>query len=189
MPSEKIMATLKIPALKPRNPNQQVMMNKRNAGGPMRDKTKEQKLGMTKHKGMAFKQFMEAHQDTPARRGAQASKHMFQVKFISTWKDKELHFDDLQDIVDRINHPLRGPCRTDLSELTELVEDQIGDGANGGYGENAGTWDEIDFDVKSFSEDVLKITYTFGGVCFRKGVQYGETIMKTGVITIMPGNE
>jgi hypothetical protein len=51
--------TISVPTLKPRDPNQQILANKKNAGGPMRDKKKEMKRGKEKFKG-SFKQFMEA---------------------------------------------------------------------------------------------------------------------------------
>ena len=41
---------VKVPALKPRNPNRDVLANKKNAGGPMRDKKKELEAGKVKHK-------------------------------------------------------------------------------------------------------------------------------------------
>jgi hypothetical protein len=41
--------TIKVPVAKPRNPNQEVLAAKRNAGGPMRDKRREQKAGGGKH--------------------------------------------------------------------------------------------------------------------------------------------
>jgi hypothetical protein len=51
---------MNIPALKPRDPNQAVLASKRNAGGPMRDKKRDQENGIVKHKGkMTFKEFLE----------------------------------------------------------------------------------------------------------------------------------
>ena len=41
---------IKIPALKPRDPNQAVLANKKNAGGRMRNKKKELEAGKVKHK-------------------------------------------------------------------------------------------------------------------------------------------
>lgn len=113
----------------------------------------------------------------------------FQVKFkYGGWQDVEMYFDDLEDIAARVNHPLRGPGKTDLSPLTAMIEDFIGKGP-GEYG-----WEEMDYDVQSLSDDVLKITYTFGGVDM-SGTQrkhnpdrYGEPVKRSGVVTIMPGN-
>lgn len=42
--------TVKIPVLKPRNPNQEVLANKKNAGGPMKDKKRAILNGEPKHK-------------------------------------------------------------------------------------------------------------------------------------------
>lgn len=48
------LAQLKIPGLKPRDPNQAVLASKKNAGGPMRDKKQELKRGESKHKARAY---------------------------------------------------------------------------------------------------------------------------------------
>lgn len=45
---------IKVPALKPRNPNQAVLASKKNAGGPMKDKKVAMKNGHLKHKGRAY---------------------------------------------------------------------------------------------------------------------------------------
>jgi hypothetical protein len=51
---------MNIPTLKPRDPNQAVLASKRNAGGPMRDKKRDQEKGIVKHKGkLTFKEFLE----------------------------------------------------------------------------------------------------------------------------------
>lgn len=128
---------------------------------------------------LTFKQFLLSE--------AKDAKTAFQIRVASgDWKDLKLHFDDLKDIADRINHPLHGAGKTDLGALTGVVQDYIGVGPDG-----PGTsWDEMDFDVKSLSDDVLKVTYTFSGVNMRqKQGKYGTPVSKTGVITIMPGNE
>lgn len=118
-------------------------------------------------------------------------ENMFQVRVGSgSWKDVNLYFDDLKDIADRVNHPLRGPGKTDLGQLSELIQDYIGPGPDG----HGSTWDEIDFDVASLKDDVLKITYHFGGVNMSgtkrrtNPDRYGEPVVKTGTITFMPGN-
>lgn len=46
--------TVKLPQLKPRDPNQAVLASKKNAGGPMKDKKEAMKRGDFKHKGRAY---------------------------------------------------------------------------------------------------------------------------------------
>lgn len=110
---------------------------------------------------------------------------MFQVRVANgDWEDKALHFDDLVDIASNVGET------GDLSELTGLVEDYIGEGPNS-RGSNRGSWDEMEFEIESFDEkaDVLKIKYTFAGVDMgRLEGKYGTPVKKQGVITIMPGN-
>lgn len=50
----KDLTAIKIPALKPRDPNQAVLASKKNAGGPMKDKKTALKRGDFKHKGRAY---------------------------------------------------------------------------------------------------------------------------------------
>jgi hypothetical protein len=111
---------------------------------------------------------------------------MFQVRVSNgDWEDKALHFTDLTDIASNV-----GGETGDLSELTGLVEDFIGEGPNS-RGDKRGSWDEMEFEIQSFDEkaDVLKIKYTFAGVDMgRKEGNYGTPVKKQGVITIMPGN-
>lgn len=121
----------------------------------------------------------------------ESSKTMFQVRVEnSDWQDLALPFKDLQAIVDEINTvwvPDGGDVG-DLGVLTGLVQDYIGEGPNS-RGENRGSWDEIEFDLKTFKDDVLKIKYTFGGVDMgRLEGKYGTPVTKKGTITIMPGN-
>lgn len=102
----------------------------------------------------------------------------------SDWMDALLYFKDLSAIASAIDD--RGD--SDTGQLTEIVEDYIGKGPNS-RGDNRGSWDEMDFEVKSFKDDVLKIKYTFAGVDMgRLEGKYGTPVKKQGVITIMPGN-
>lgn len=114
---------------------------------------------------------------------------MYQVKVGNDdWKDVSLGAESLQDIVKSVQaspYDTDAHAKFDVSELTRLVEELVGDGP-GGYGPNAGSWDEIEFDVKSFSDDVLKITYALSGIDMSKRDK--ETTFKKGLITIMPGN-
>jgi hypothetical protein len=126
-----------------------------------------------------------------------ASKNMYQVKIESgsggDWKDLELWADSLEDIVTSVTASPRDTdahAKFDISQLTEIVEGWIGDGPDSdGKG-----WDEMDFDVKSHRDGVLKLSYHFSGVSMRKTrlknnpEKYGEEVKKSGVITIMPGN-
>jgi hypothetical protein len=111
---------------------------------------------------------------------------MFQVKVANDdWKDRPLHFTDLVDIASNV-----GGETGDLSELTGLVHEYIGTGANS-RGDKRGSWDEMEFEIEKFDEkaDVLKIRYTFAGVDMsRLEGTYGTPVKKKGIITIMPGN-
>jgi len=111
---------------------------------------------------------------------------MFQVKVANDdWKDIPLYFDDLVDIASHV-----GGETGDLSELTGLVEDYIGEGPNS-RGDKRGSWDEMEFEIEKFDEkaEVLKIKYTFAGVDMgRMEGSYGTPVKKQGIITIMPGN-
>ena len=79
--------TFKIAAPKPRDPNQVVLASKKNAGGPMRDKRREQRNGDSKHKGRAFEdlQILEDSKITP---------HKYSVKL--TFKGKDTHWPALK---------------------------------------------------------------------------------------------
>lgn len=46
----------KVPVLKPRDPNQQVLANKKNAAGEHRDKKRESRDGAFKHKNMMYEE-------------------------------------------------------------------------------------------------------------------------------------
>lgn len=116
----------------------------------------------------------------------EAKGMMFQVKVANDdWKDIPLYFDDLTDIASHV-----GGETGDLSELTGLVEDYIGEGPNS-RGDKRGSWDEMEFEIEKFDEkaEVLKIKYTFAGVdTSRLEGTYGTPVKKQGIITIMPGN-
>lgn len=106
---------------------------------------------------------------------------VFQVKVGNDgWKDislgKGISLEEIQKSVS--GHP-SGEYKFDISVLTGLVEEYIGDGPNG-YGPAAGTWDEMDFEVASFGDDVLKIKYEFSGMD-----RHHDVRKKSGVITIM----
>lgn len=57
---------LKIPTLKPRDPNQAILASKKNAGGAMRDKKQEWKRGEMKHRGRAYEELLESLEDNQA---------------------------------------------------------------------------------------------------------------------------
>lgn len=54
---------IKIPVVKPRDPNQAILAAKKNAGGPMRDKKREQRQGVEKHKGRAYEDLDEGRRN------------------------------------------------------------------------------------------------------------------------------
>lgn len=160
---------LKIPGLKPRNPNQEVLAAKRNAGGPMRDKKQEQKRGETKH-----------------RQVYEGKDTMYQVRIAdSDWKDLDLHAASLEDIADAVKTPPHKYTGTkfDLGTLTEIVESWIGAGPNGGR-DMYDYWDEMEYSFKSLKDDVLKIYYEFSGMSRQHDQR--ERVAKDGIITIMP---
>lgn len=175
---------LTIPVKKPRDPNHLVLANKKNAAGPMVDKKKASKNGDTKH---ADKKIMEA------------ARGEYQVRVDSEtttgdWRDLELGAASLDDIVASVNaHPSdeKAIARFGLHELVSLVTNFIGDGANS-RGSDRGSWDEMDFEIKSFRDDVLKVEWHFGGVDMsrledgRRGRKYGTPVSRSGTITIMP---
>ena len=106
---------------------------------------------------------------------------IFQVKVEhDDWKDISLGNNiTLDDIKKAVDGPPTGTYKFDISVLTSLVEEYIGDGPNG-YGPAAGTWDEMDFETLSMGDDVLKIKYEFSGID-----KHRDTKHKTGTITIM----
>lgn len=106
---------------------------------------------------------------------------IFQVKVEhDDWKDISLGSNiTLDDIKKAVDGPPTGTYKFDISVLTSLVEEYIGDGPNG-YGPAAGTWDEMDFETLSIGDDVLKIKYEFSGID-----KHRDTKRKTGTITIM----
>jgi hypothetical protein len=126
-----------------------------------------------------FKQFMmEA-----------ASKNPYQVRVDSKgitgdWKDIDLHADSLEAIAKAVGaSPVDDKAHAGfgLHELVSQVQDWIGPGPDG----HGSTWDEMDFDVESLRNDVLKIKWTFSGMNMRRK----EMVKKQGTITIMPGAE
>lgn len=119
-----------------------------------------------------------------------ATKKPYQVRIetpgmaTGDWKDVTLHADSLEDIARAVG---ASPVDTDahdkfgLHQLVGFVEDWIGPGPDG----HGTSWDEMDMDVKSLKDDVLKISWTFSGVNMRRK----EDVIKSGVLTIMPGHE
>lgn len=105
------------------------------------------------------------------------------------WQDIELFANSIADIANAVSEFETDDAalgRFDLGQLTGIVEDFIGKGP-GRHLE--GTWDEMDFDVKSMSDDVLKISWTFSGVYKDHPSDKMLTPKtKSGIITIMPGN-
>lgn len=109
------------------------------------------------------------------------SAHSYQVRVGSgDWQDIKLYFDDLEDIKRRVQAIGTNIEAQDVGQLTELVEGYIGEGPDG----HGSTWDDMDFEVESLKDDVLKIGYTFSGFNQR----HERTVTKTGTITLMPGN-
>jgi hypothetical protein len=121
----------------------------------------------------------------------EAKNMPYQVRVGSgDWKDIELQADSIEDIAKAVSaSPMDDAAheKFGLHQLTELVEDYIGVGPSG----PGSSWDEIDFDVSSLKDDVLKLTYDFGGVNMKNAKRdggYGSPVHKSGIITIMPGN-
>ena len=85
----------------------------------------------------------------------------------------------LQDIEKAVSGDPSSKHKFDVSVLSHLVKEYIGDGPNG-YGPAAGTWDDMDFKVISLGDDVLKIKYEFFGTN-----RHHDVLKKSGVITIM----
>lgn len=108
---------------------------------------------------------------------------IFQVRVSNgDYEDRSLHFQNLKDVQERVDD------EGDVSELTGLVEEYIGKGPNS-RGSNRGSWDEMEFEIESFKDEVLKIKYTFSGVDMgRLEGKSGTPVTKKGVITLMPGN-
>lgn len=124
-----------------------------------------------------------------------AGKKPYQVRVESTrppitgdWKDVMLRADSLEDIAEAVAaSPVdeKAHAKFGLSELVSFIHDWVGPGPDG----HGSTWDEMEFDVKSLSNDVLKLTWTFSGVNMRqKQGKYGTPVTKSGVLTIMPGS-
>lgn len=61
----KVKDIIKVPALKPRDPNQRVLASKKNAGGAMRDKAKEMERGKFKHRAQMYEDLDEAKDKKP----------------------------------------------------------------------------------------------------------------------------
>lgn len=119
-------------------------------------------------------------------------KNMFQVKVEGSsggdWKDVAMYANTLQDIADSVGaaaSEMDKMNKFDISQLADFVRDFIGEGPDG----SGTSWDEMDMNVKSLSNEVLKISYAFGGVNMRqKQGNYGTEVTRKGTITIMPGN-
>lgn len=87
---------MSIPSLKPRDPNQAVLASKRNAGGPMRDKKREQANGIMKHKGkLTFKEYLQDLVDealteakSPSKGSDLVKPHDYSAKITFKGKDK-----------------------------------------------------------------------------------------------------
>jgi len=114
----------------------------------------------------------------------EAEKTGYQIKVDSAvrgnWKDSHLNAASLDDIASAVSaSPVDDQAhdKFNLSKLTTLVTDFIGVGP-GGQGTS---WEEIDYDVVSLQDDVLKISWRFSGV-----KQSDTEVVKTGMITIMP---
>lgn len=121
---------------------------------------------------------------------SEAKKNIFQVKIESgaggSWDDIAMHADSLEDIAASVSansHEQDKMDKFDISQLTEVVTDWIGEGPNG-----PGThWDEMDMSVLSLKDDVLKVQYFFSGLRLR-GKFDADEVKKKGIITIMSGN-
>lgn len=117
----------------------------------------------------------------------EAKKLPYQVRVAdgADWVDTTLNADSLEDIAAAVGaSPAdeKAHEKFGLFQLTPFIHKWIGDGPDG-YGKGAGSWDEMDMDVKSLKDDVLKISWTFSGVNMRRK----EDVVKKGVMTIMPG--
>jgi hypothetical protein len=123
----------------------------------------------------------------------EAKSKTYQVKIGDTWEDRVLHAESLADIARAVTASPRDEAahnKFDLGELTEIVTEYIGENP-GGRREGPSVWDEMDFDLTSEKDDVLKISYVFSGIdrgTGRHKGHYMNEITKKGTITIMPGN-
>ena len=118
---------------------------------------------------------------------SEAKKLPYQIRVAdgADWVDTTLNADSLEDIAAAVGaSPVdeKAHNKFGLYQLTPFIHKWIGDGPDG-YGKDAGSWDEMDMDVKSLGDDVLKIRWTFSGLNERRK----DYITKTGVMTIMPG--
>lgn len=199
-----------LPIIKLRDPNQKTMAAKATSGAAGRhsdsDAKKQAKHGKRSDGKSMLKSFsfqeeiqeaweamlesVPALLEAKAKKLAEAHKPtMYQVKIETNsggdWKDMTLYAASLQDIADSVESD-DAHDKFNLGELTSIVEDWIGDGP--GNGRFRGTWDEMDFDVKSLKDDVLKISWTFSGIdmSLAKINKGGTEVTRKGVISIMP---
>lgn len=95
----------------------------------------------------------------------------------SGWKDREIDTDLQQVAVSLYNNSF------DLSQLTVFVTDFIGTRVS-----SWSSWDDMDFELVSYENDVLKIAFVFGGIHFNRGADVeGTPVNRSGIITLMPG--
>lgn len=92
----KVKDLITIPALKPRDPNQRVLASKRNAGGAMRDKSKEAERGKFKHKARMYEdEVLEAKDKKPKPAKAEPipkmGVHGVRVSMQEGWRDRMTH--------------------------------------------------------------------------------------------------
>lgn len=116
---------------------------------------------------------------------AKTKSFYFQIRIEGSsggdWQDISMYADSLEDIaasVDAAPSEMDKMDKFDISQLADIVRDFIGEGPDG----EGTSWDEMDMEVKSLSNDVLKVSYTFSGVNMRKGSE----VTRNGIITIMP---
>ena len=129
---------LKVPTLKPRDPNQAVLASKRNAGGAMRDKKHEWKRGEMKHRGRAYEELLESLEDNQAELAgefdtmiAKAKRDGWKAERISQWKiqfDKlnqafaSAYYSDNEDEDEAIEGVLDS-----MEELLDELADELGE--------------------------------------------------------------
>ena len=118
----------------------------------------------------------------------EAKKLPYQVRAAdgADWVDTTLNANSLEDIAAAVGASAadeKSHAKFSLSQLTPFIQKWIGDGPDG-YGKGAGSWDEMDMDVKSMKDDVLKISWSFSGMNMR----LKDMKSHKGVMTIMPGN-
>ncbi len=113
---------------------------------------------------------------------SQMTDFQLRVSDKDDWQDVKLRAASLDAIaaaVDASPADNKAHAGFDLGQLTAFIEKFIGDGPDG-YGSKAGSWDEMDYEVKSHKDDVLKISWTFSGQSSRAG-----NVKKAGTMTIM----